>query len=255
MITGLLITAVVLVVSLLLSKLFPGRPPQTLKPVETLNKKRFNKLMSSALIFLIVLIPLVTFLLIVLSVFVQRLFLDSISDRGTYTIGVVWYVFIAPALFLSLLISGSVIEAAINSIGRVTIPNRKEWKVYMDNFELASAGGHSINQKKVFLLMAVFIIPLALLWTFMGIRNYAQFSSDGLYHRGFLSLKEKYYPYNQLTKINYQNTNPNGTYYELLLKDGSELNTLNLTVNKTPKEREVIDWVSQKSSIPITFVH
>lgn len=251
MITGLVITLIVLLSLLALSRLFPGKYVQTNRSTETVSKQKFNKLMSFSLLLLVFLVPVFTYFLYKICEFIQQLFLISIAYKAIYTVGAVGYIFFAPALFLSLVLAGVVINIFVNLVGKIVVPDRKEWKFYMDNFNLTSARGMNMDNTKVFIIMTIFIVPISLIWIVLAIRNYAQFTERDIYYQRFMSLKGKYLLYNELNSIKLVNSKSNGDYYDMKFNDGSEISTLNLNINKTPKEAEIVKFVSYITNIPI----
>lgn len=207
--------------------------------------------MAFSLLMFFVLTPLFTFLITKASLMGQQIFLNSISNRAIYTTGVSWGAFLVPSLFLSLIIFGVVINVFIEIVGRVIVPNRDEWKVYMNNFNLASSGGMNMDQKKIFILMSVVIVPLSLLAFALAVRNYAQFGNDDVFYNGYFDVRGKHYPYSDVSKIYSVDSSSNGLYYSIVFNNGFNLKTLNLNVSQTPLELEIINLVSQKSGLPI----
>ena len=156
-----------------------------------------------------------------------------------------------PSLFLGLVIFGVVINIFVELAGRLAVPNREEWRAYLEAFNLASSGGMNMDQKKIFILMSSIIVPLTFLAYALAVRNYAQFGSDGIFYNGYLELRGKNYAYSDVDKIYSVNSASNGLYYSVVFKDGFNLTTQNLDITQTPRELEIIQLVSQKSGLPI----
>jgi len=61
------------------------------------------------------------------------------------------------------------------------------------------------------------------------------------------SVYSENYAYSDVSKIYSVDSESNGLYYSIVFKDGFNLKTLNLDVIHTPRELEIIQFVSQKS--------
>ena len=84
--------------------------------------------------------------------------------------------------------------------------------------------------------------------------------NNRLIYNGYFDIKERNYPFNNVSKIIFIDKFKNklsgdiestSTYYVVLMKDGFRWNTLNLTINNTPKETEILNRISQQAGVQI----
>jgi hypothetical protein len=244
------------------AKLLPEKSPP---PVENLNlleiRKKNSKLELLSGLGFFVITPIVAFLLTKGMVVVQSIYLNT-NEIGThYVIGVTWWAFAVPAMFMAMLIYGIALDYIGLLVGKIMFRNDEEYRVFMYDWNKRLAFGNDIDNKKLSLISTLFVVPLFLIMCYLGIDNYTKITDTHLINNGYFALLEKQYPYSDVSKIlnitKFKNAQSGeleqtSSYYSVLMKNGHDWDTLNLSINKSPTETEIIKFISQKSGIPIT---
>lgn len=260
MINGILIFLAVWGFFVIAAKLLPAKSPP---PLENLNldeiRKKFRRFeLFSGLVFFVI-TPIITFLLTKGMLIIQQLYLNA--EVGThFVIGVTAWAFVVPAMFMGMLIYGIALDYVGNFVGKIIAASEEEYKAFIYDWNKRLAFGKDIDNKKLSLLFTLFVVPLFLGMFYLGINNYTKITENSLIHNGYFQIQEKQYPFNDVAKILYITKFRNrqsgeieqtSFYYAVLMNDGFRWTTLNLSINKTPKETEIIDFISEKSNIPI----
>lgn len=261
MISGLFILIGVWVTFVLAAKLLPEKTPS---PIETADlceiRKRYRKFELLSGFGFFVITPIITYLLTQEMVAIQSIFLNASATGTQYVIGITKWAFMVPALFMSILLYGIVLDYIGYLVGKVIYKDEEEYGIFYSDWNKRLAFGNDINNKKLSLILTLFIVPLFLVMFFLGIDNYTIITNTEIIDNNYFSIHEKRYKYSDISKILYITRFKNkqsgeiertSFYYSVIMKDGHDWDTLNLTINNSPKEKEILNFISQKSGLPI----
>jgi hypothetical protein len=109
-------------------------------------------------------------------------------------------------------------------------------------------------------VFAIFAVPLFIITTILGVDCYTKITSNSIVDNNYFGLGEKEYPFKNIVKIFYANSYQNKiskeiesttSRYVVLFKNGFTWSSVNFREHGTPKEKEIINYISERSSIPI----
>jgi len=105
------------------------------------------------------------------------------------------------------------------------------------------------------------LIIISLILIFLGINSYSKITNEGIVQNAYFSIEEKLLPYNEIIKILYVKQFQEGISgeikftspeYIVVMRNGYNWATLNTEFNGTEREKKIMEYISQKSNIPIT---
>lgn len=245
----------------ILSRLIPekDRPPLENYDLDFIRKK-FKLIETLFNISFFTITPVIVLILTKVMISVQQRYLANHLENALFRSGVHWGAFATPSIFLSLLIYGVIGDFIFQFLGRRKADTDEEWRVFYFDMNRRQAGGKEIDTNKVAILFSVFAIPLFIATFFLGVLNYSAITEENLIYNKYFSLTDQKYSYSQVNKILYidkfQNKQsgeiePTSPYYAILMNDGFRWITLNLDISRTPEERKIIDFISEKSGVEI----
>lgn len=246
---------------ILVAKFLPKKTQPHIKTeaIKKIRKKyRSFELLSTLGFF--VLAPLIAYFLTVGMVSIQTIILNE-NDPGTrYVIGIDRWYFMIPSLFMAMLIYGIALDYIGILIRKYIFKNENEYNIFYFDWNKKLAFGNNIDNERLTLIFTIFVVPLFLIMFYLGVNNYAKIIDTQLIANDFFSLQEKHFNYDDVGKILYisnfknkisgkiEHTSP---HYLVIMKNGYKWSTLNLSIHNSPKETEVINFISQKTKIPI----
>ena len=201
--------------------------------------------------------PIVTFILVKLSVAIQNVYLITKHSNEVYLLTPGWPEFLV-GFFMGLLLCFWIGQFIFKPWARRFVSNEDEWRVfYLKRYE---KGGKPMSIK-IGSIFAIFIVPLFLVSTILGIDNYTKITDHSLIYNGYFTFKEREYSFTNILKIFYTESFQNKqtkeiksapSSYVVLFKDGFTWETLNYhDIHNTPKEKEIIGYISERANIPI----
>jgi hypothetical protein len=241
--------------------------PRIKPPVEKYNlnevRERYRKAETlSALSFFIV-TPILTFLLIKGFYTVYQTHIEIYKTGSVYLLPYTIAVFVLPSVFLAILLvvlSSDLISNAYRKIKRF---GDEEYKVYLYDLYTRQLFGKEFDYrvyKVLYIVVVSVVFIISAPAVFLAFDYYTRITSTSIYTNDYLSIGEKAHSFTDVSKILWINTlknkqtggiEPTSSYYEVIFKDGYSWNTLNLPINKYPLEREVVEYISSKSNIPV----
>lgn len=244
------------------AKFLPNKKPPVIDnaTLEALGKK-YGKIYFYIGCSIFAVTPILVFIISKLLYELQQYLLQNQIQSNEYVIGITIWAYVVPAIFIGILLWKLLASYFLSLYGKLIGADPREWDLAMYYMDKQSAMGHDIDMNKLMYIMAAIIVPISLIAFYLAMDNYSKITDKGIAYNGYFDLKEKYYPYSEVTKIlninqfknaqsgQIESTSPS---YKVITKNGFKWSTLNTEINNTDKEIEIVNYISQKSGVPIT---
>lgn len=189
----------------------------------------------------------------------QKKIVEGGNQDIVYYTGVPWFGFLVPGFFVGLIIPGYVVEYIAIIVGRKCADSFEEFDAYYSNLQKRWGGGKEYNMEQVnaFALIIAAVSVIALL---NCCNNYFYVTDSQIVHRRYLSLRENKFSYSAVKKIllikRYQNRLTGALAqaepcYSIVVNDGYKIETLNFGINGTFEEKNMANYISEKSGVSI----
>lgn len=258
---GLMIYFIVWAIFVLIARFFPKsiHPDTDLPNLERAGQKYKNiyYLIGSSMLLSI---PGFATLFTILFKALQNFSLQADPQQYMYVLPVSVLAFVLPAAFLGVIAGYFFFVYLLTLYARVGHVDRQEWDWAMYYLNNRTPYG-DIDGNKLMLILAILLVPFCLLGLFLASNTYTKISNTQIIDNGYLSIQEKTYAFTDINKIlhitQYKNkqtgeiekTNP---HYTVVMEDGFGWSSLNISTDSNNTEKEIIDFISQKSGVAIT---
>lgn len=247
---------------LALSKLIPAKNKPPLEKYDlSLIRRKYRSIESILYLSFFVLTPALVYLLTLICTNLQRIYLNSKLENVEYIFFVSPWAFTIPLIFLSLIIFGALSDKVMHAIGLQIGHNEEEWQVFYYDMNQRQSYGREIDDRKMTKYFSwvtlIFTIPALIL----AFDNYSYITTKSIVTNSYFSFTEKSITFSDIQKILHitrfknkvsKQIEKTSSHYSVIAKDNQIWDTLNLTINHTPQEEEVVNYISQKSKVPIT---
>ncbi|GEM_PF-2847826 len=242
--------------------IFPGKKPPKMENIDIIAlRKGFKWFEIFSYLGFFILTPIFAFLITYFLYTIYQFYLSSISNNtdAILTIGTTIWLFVIPAIFAGIFLYGFLLEICGKLFQKAIGASNEEYATFRYDWNRRAAGGKIIDSNKLTATMIFLLSPLMLwLLIYCGFGSYTKITNNAVIETSMF--KEKIYEYGDITKIlkitSFKNQKteeiePTRTYYAVVKNNGNRWITLNLSINNTQKEKEIINLISQKSNIPI----